>query len=68
MRAAKWLKLVDLTLCYLDQMQPVNPGDLAEGAWSVEDHRKAHRTARPMRKHPRDSETEVQSSNQPWLS
>lgn len=28
-------------------MEPVDPGDLADWTWSVEDNGEAHRTARP---------------------
>lgn len=39
-----------LTLGYLSQMKAVDPGDLAEGAWSVKHHHEADWTPRPVAK------------------
>ena len=39
--------ITELTLSYLGEVEPVHPGDLTEGAGSVEDHHDAHWTTRP---------------------
>lgn len=45
----RWYSSV-LTLSYLSEVEPVHPGDLTEGAGSVEDHHDAHRTTGPESK------------------